>query len=107
MLTGTAGPLATAQNVLWFASAGPQIFSVPLTVMKMRDPSGTMPAAASAGQIDSNVRNGIVSFQRTAEQKQKRFMSDLQVNRTDIRRVTVKGRPRRRKRAQSMRERPA
>src|SRR6476646_4594688 len=60
MLTGTVGPAAVAQKLLWFASAGPQIFSFPLTDIKMRDPSGTMPAARPcAGMTTSNTVNAI------------------------------------------------
>jgi hypothetical protein len=56
MVTGTVGPVATAQNELLFASAGPQILVFPATVIKTRDPPGTMPVAI-AGSINSQAVN--------------------------------------------------
>jgi hypothetical protein len=78
MLTGTVGPAAVAQKLLWFASAGPQTFVFPLTDIKMRDPGGTMPVAkASAGQNIWPAVSAIVRLQKTAKREQRRSMGDL------------------------------
>src|SRR6478735_2915431 len=79
MLTGTVGPAAVAQKLLWFASAVPQTFSFPLTDIKIRDPSGTMPAARPlAGMTSSNTVKAIrIEIQIC---KRMRFMVHLPVS---------------------------